>query len=405
MGRSPMGSQKQIDLTAEVNANKLAVRGQSRFSRYDLVSSNPPLYLDSKPLPPADLLRSLTRPPQILLSGDGLPYPGFMRTLSIADIHDLDWSKLIGLVSFLLLPAFTRFQDEGPFLAHKTYVKNVVNMLRDAKKQNKASTVWLAYTSQSNVADAELVTLLDRRIDLIPSLPFLYLSIVCPVIHLQYRHTESRGIMDSPSPHDMPHIIFQLTSAQVPKGHVPNVLEFYPRTHSDDTRPKTPLLTPRQSLFQTRLDVPTEIIRTIDGQETKWNISGSLPLMLLINDLSPDDPSTILHNLSAPRITNAHWPVTVSSPPEGFKVYDSQVPMDGLAKFYEEQSALADMDIWFGLLHSSIKEASVIVTHQPPFRKGALQRSKMPANEIRTAIEMNPHLSKRLEFAVFLKNI
>ena len=214
---------------------------------------------------------------------------------------------------------------------------------------------------------------------------FFFLSIKCPVIHLAYRHTESRGIMDSPSSHDMPLIIFQLPPSQIPKGHVPNVVEFYPR-------PETPLFTPTQSLFQIRLDVPTEIIRTIDGQETKWNISGSLPLMLLINGLSPDDSSTILHNLSAPRITKAHWPVAVSSPPEGFTVYDFHVPMDFLAKFYEEQLALADMDICFGLLHSSIKEASVIVTHKPPFKKGAPRRSKMPANEIRTAIEMNPHL-------------
>ena len=316
-GALPNGFTKARDLTAEVNANKLAVRGQSRFSRTDLVSSDAPLYLDSTPLPPADLSRSLTHPRQILLSGDGLPYPGFLRTLSIADIHGLDLSKLIGLVSFLLLPAFSPFQDEGPFLAHKTCVKNVVNMLRDAKKQNKATTVWLAYTSQSNLADAEHATLLDRCMDLIPSLPFLNLSIVCPVIHLAYRHTESRGIMDSPSPHDMPLIIFQLTSQQIPRGHVPNVVEFYPRTHSDDTSPETPLFTPTQSLSEIRLDVPTEIIRTIDGQESKWNISGSLPLMLLINGLSPDDSSTILHNLSAPRITKAHWPVVVSSPPRG----------------------------------------------------------------------------------------
>ena len=151
-GALPNGFPEARDLTADVNANKLAVRGQSRFSRMDLVSSDPPLYLDSTPLPPAGLLRSLTPPPQILLNGDGLPYPGFLRTLSIADIHGLDWSKLIGLVSFLLLPAFSLFQDEGPFLAHKTYVKNVVNMPRDAKKQNKATTVWLAYTSRSNVS-------------------------------------------------------------------------------------------------------------------------------------------------------------------------------------------------------------------------------------------------------------
>ena len=45
----------------------------------------------------------------------------------------------------------------------------------------------------------------------------------------------------------------------------------------------------------------------------------------------------------------------------------------------------------------------MIVTHQPPYRKDAPRRSEMPANEISTAIEMNPDLSKTLEFAVFLK--
>ena len=51
-------------------------------------------------------------------------------------------------------------------------------------------------------------------------------------------------------------------------------------------------------------------------------------------------------------------------------MYDFHVLKDVVAKFYEEQLALADMNIRFSLLHSCIKEASVIVTHQPPFKKG-----------------------------------
>ena len=246
----PNGFPEAPDLSAELHAKNLPIRGQSRFSRVDLVSSDTPLYLDSTPLPPADLLRSLTLPPKIVLSGDGLLYPGFLRTLAIADVRGLDWAKLIGLVTLLLLPGFSPFQVEGPFLAHKTYIKNKVNMLREAKKQNKATTVWLAYSSRSNVADAELATLLDRRIDLIPSLLSLYLSVVCPVIHLAHGHTESREIMDSPSPHDMPLIIFQLTSSQIPKGHIPSVVEFYPRTHGAAPRPEAPLFTHTQSLLK-----------------------------------------------------------------------------------------------------------------------------------------------------------
>ena len=42
-GALPNGFLEARDLTAEVNANKLAMHGQSRFSRIDLVSSDPPV--------------------------------------------------------------------------------------------------------------------------------------------------------------------------------------------------------------------------------------------------------------------------------------------------------------------------------------------------------------------------
>ena len=107
--------------------------------------------------------------------------------------------------------------------------------------------------------------LLDRRIDLIPSLPHLYLSVVCPVIHLAHWDTEPRKIFDSPSPARYASNNF---SANIVKGHVPNVVEFYSRTHSDDHRPETPFFTPTSSLFQICLDVSTQIVRMVDGHET-----------------------------------------------------------------------------------------------------------------------------------------
>ena len=65
-GALPNGFPEARDLSADVHANKLPIRGQSGFSKTDLISSDPPLYLDNTPLPPADLLRSLTPPLQIL---------------------------------------------------------------------------------------------------------------------------------------------------------------------------------------------------------------------------------------------------------------------------------------------------------------------------------------------------
>ena len=136
--------------------------------------------------------------------------------------------------------------------------------------------------------------------------------------------------------------------------------------------------------------------------ETKWTVNGSLRLMLLINGLSPDDSSTVLKNLTAPRITKAHWPVSVNAAPDGFKIFDFHIPMDVMARFYEEQPALQDFDINIALLHSSVKNACIIVTHQPPFRANAPRRKKMPANEIRDAIDMHPHLCRKFEFITFL---
>ena len=77
--------------------------------------------------------------------GDGLPYSGFLRSFSIADMTNFEWPKLIGLVSFAILPSFAPFQDEPPFFSHRTIVKQIVAMLRAAKKQDKPTTFWLAY--------------------------------------------------------------------------------------------------------------------------------------------------------------------------------------------------------------------------------------------------------------------
>ena len=133
-GTLPNGFPEARDLTADVQSGKVQIRGQSRFSNVDQFSATPPLYLDTSPLPPTDLLKPLSPPPQVLLSGDGLPYSGFLRSTSVADMPGFDWTKLIGTVSFMMLSAFAPFQDDESFLSHKTIVKHLVNVLRESKK-------------------------------------------------------------------------------------------------------------------------------------------------------------------------------------------------------------------------------------------------------------------------------
>ena len=315
---------------------------------------------------------------------------------------NFEWPKLIGLVSFAILPSFAPFQDEPPFLSHRTIVKQIVAMLRAAKKQDKPTTFWLAYQARSNVADVELATVLDRRIDLVPSLGFLWLSVVCQVIHMGTRTPDSHDIHTSPSPLDQPLIIFQLTSVPLPKGHVPQTIGYFPR-NVDSTQPIPPQVqTPQASLFQVRLDVPIDITREVDGVEVKWHISGSLPLMLMLNGLNPDDTSTVLKELTIPRITKSFWPVIVNSAPNGYRLFDFFVPFNVLGNFYDEQPALMDMGVSIGLLDRSVKESTIIITHQPRFQKGAARKRKFPSDEVRTAIEMNPPLFRKSALLVLL---
>ena len=133
-GTLPTGFPEPRDITKDVQGRKVPDKGQNRFSKVDVLSTGPTVYHDTSPLPPPDLLAALSPAPQILLFGDGLPYNAFLKSFSIADMAKFEWNKLIGLVSFAILPNFAPFQDEPPFFSHRTIVKQIVAMLRAAKK-------------------------------------------------------------------------------------------------------------------------------------------------------------------------------------------------------------------------------------------------------------------------------
>ena len=401
-GALPTGFPEPRDITKDVQGGKIPVKGQNRFSKVDVLSTTPTIYHDTSPLPPPDLLAALNPAPQILLFGDGLPYNGFLKIFSIADLANFEWNKLIGLVSFAILPNYAPFQDEPPFFSHRTIVKQIVAMLRAAKKQDKPTTFWLAYNARSNVADVELASVLDRRIDLVPSLGFLWLSVVCQVVHMGVLSPNTHHVSTAPTPLDQPLVLFQLTSSPLPRNHIPQTIGYFPK-NVDPSEPIPPTVhTPQSTLFQVRVDVPIDITREVDGLEVKWHISGSLPLMLMLNGLNPDDTSTVLKELTVPRITKAFWPIMVNSAPDGYKLFDFFVPFDVLGNFYDEQPALMDMGVSIGLLDRSVKESALIITHQPRFQKNGPRRRKLPSDEVRTAVELNPPLYRKFAFLVLL---
>ena len=140
-GALPTGFPEPRDLMKDVQGGNIPVRGQNRFSKIDIFSYTPTTYHDTSPLPPPDLLAALSPSQQILLFGDELPYRGFLKCFSIADTANFEYNKLIGLVSFAILPNLAPFQDELPFPSHRTIVKQIVAMLRAAKEQEKITTV------------------------------------------------------------------------------------------------------------------------------------------------------------------------------------------------------------------------------------------------------------------------
>ena len=78
------------------------------------------------------------------------------------------------------------------------------------------------------------------------------------------------------------------------------------------------------------------------------------------------------------------------------------MPFDVLGNFYNEQPALMDMGVSIGLLDRSVKESALIITHQPHFQKNGPRRRKMPSDEVRTAVETNPPLYRKIAFLVLL---
>ena len=249
----------------------------------------------------------------------------------------MEWNKLAGLTVFVMLPSFPPFDNEPPFYSHKTLVKQLVSFLRFSKNE-KTTYIWLAYISRSNVADTSFATLLDRRIDLIPTLSFLYLSFVCPILHLAVRDANTNLIVEHTSPLDHPLIIMHLTSSPLPKKHVARTVELLPGVAPNEAVSDS-IYHPQATLFQLRIDVPSKVVLNYEGSEVTWDITATLPLMLMLNSLSPDDTSTVLRDILAPEIKKEFWPILVDSCPDGFKLFDFHVPTDVLSRFYQEQDA------------------------------------------------------------------
>ena len=78
------------------------------------------------------------------------------------------------------------------------------------------------------------------------------------------------------------------------------------------------------------------------------------------------------------------------------------MPLDVPGKFYDEQPTLMELGISIGHLDRSVKESSLIITHQLRVVKGQKGQRKLPSDEIRRAIEMNLPLYCKFSFLMLL---
>ena len=60
------------------------------------------------------------------------------------------------------------------------------------------------------------------------------------------------------------------------------------------------------------------------------------------------------------------------------------------------------MQVSLGLLHESVKDNTLVITHQPRFQKRGPKRKEMPSHEIRYAIEMNSSPRKKFALVILL---
>ena len=91
--------------------------------------------------------------------------------------------------------------------------------------------------------------------------------------------------------------------------------------------------------------------------------------MMMLNGLSPDDTSMCSKDIIAPRITKEYWPIPVSSCPKGFKVFNFQMSLEVLSRFYEERDTLVDVQISLALLHKSVNGNSMVIADELQKRK------------------------------------
>ena len=72
--------------------------------------------------------------------------------------------------------------------------------------------------------------------------------------------------------------------------------------------------------------------------------------MFILNRFSPVDTSTVLKELTFPRITKSFSAVIVNSAPLGCEIFDFFVSFEMLRDFYNVRPAVMDMGVSIGLL-------------------------------------------------------
>ena len=376
---------------------------------YSNVISIDGTFIDERPIPPPELFQALSKivqaPIHCFLNSDGQQlytphdynledydesFPGPIKSYSVADHLSFDWLALVGRNSLVIPPDYLPFQDTGPFLSLKTFGKKCAEALEKGKINNQETNIFFGYLSKAQSPHYSILPTLDWKVDLRSLDGYVQKKYVLPLMKNRVRGAELQ-IVASTVPSEKPLILFHLSS-RTKARHVPSIEVKYVHTIP---APSLIMHKPTHTLYHVRLDAPPVLE---DGTPMRT----SMDLLRRLNNLSPDDGSSVLRGMHAPRYPPNCLPQLVSGfGPTSDEViaWDWFVPQETLTHLQEDGESLKDDGINFGILDNEENDRKVFLTHFPVWTKNN-KTPKYSANKIRDSILVNKSLAKQFEHLV-----
>ena len=125
-----------------------------------------------------------------------------------------------------------------------------------------------------------------------------------------------------------------------------------------------------------------------------------MDLLRRLNHLNPEDGSTILASLAAPRYPITYRPLLVTPCPTGYTVFDWHVPLSILECLRQDEPELLEDRINWSLIGQG--DRTVILSHFPAWIKGEKRPQKYEASVVRDTLIADRHTMSKFQSVAFI---